>query len=62
MYKRQDPYYPVNDQRNTELYQRYAALAAQEPHTLFGGRLGAYCYYDMDQVIAAALALAQQVQ
>ena len=39
-----------------------AALAAQEPHTLFGGRLGAYRYYDMDQVIAAALALAQQVQ
>ena len=57
-----EPYYPVNDQRNTELYQRYAALAAQEPHTLFGGRLGAYRYYDMDQVIAAALALAQQVQ
>ena len=57
-----EPYYPVNDQRNTELYQRYAALAAQEPHTLFSGRLGAYRYYDMDQVIAAALALAQQVQ
>ena len=57
-----EPYYPVNDQRNTELYQRYAALAAQEPHTLFGGRLGAYRYYDMDQVIAAALALAQQAQ
>ena len=57
-----EPYYPVNDQRNTELYQRYAALAAQEPHTLFGGRLGAYRYYDMDQVIAAALALARQVQ
>ena len=57
-----EPYYPVNDQRNTELYQRYAALAAQEPHTLFGGRLGAYRYYDMDQVIAAALALARQVK
>ena len=57
-----EPYYPVNDQRNTELYQRYAALAAREPHTLFGGRLGAYRYYDMDQVIAAALALARQVK
>ena len=57
-----EPYYPVNDRRNTELYQCYAALAAREPHTLFGGRLGAYRYYDMDQVIAAALALARQVK
>lgn len=55
-----EPYYPVNDQRNTELYRRYAALAEKEPHTLFGGRLGAYRYYDMDQVIASALALAAQ--
>ena len=55
-----EPYYPVNDQRNTALYRRYAALAAKEPHTLFGGRLGAYRYYDMDQVIAAALTLAAQ--
>mgnify|MGYP004566319009 FL=1 len=55
-----EPYYPVNDQRNTELYRHYAALAEKEPHTLFGGRLGAYRYYDMDQVIASALALAAQ--
>lgn len=55
-----EPYYPVNDQRNTALYRCYAALAEKEPHTLFGGRLGAYRYYDMDQVIAAALTLAAQ--
>ena len=55
-----EPYYPVNDERNTALYRRYAALAEKEPHTLFGGRLGAYRYYDMDQVIAAALTLAAQ--
>ena len=53
-----EPYYPVNDEKNTALYQRYAALAAEEPDTLFGGRLGTYRYYDMDQVVAAALALA----
>lgn len=54
-----EPYYPINDERNTALYQQYAALAASEPNTLFGGRLGEYRYYDMDQVITAALKLAQ---
>lgn len=54
-----EPYYPVNDERNTALYRRYAALAAEEPHTLFGGRLGEYRYYDMDQVVAAARKAAQ---
>lgn len=54
-----EPYYPINDERNTALYQQYAALATSEPNTLFGGRLGEYRYYDMDQVIAAALKLAQ---
>ena len=50
-----EPYYPVNDERNGELYQRYKALAEKEKKVLFGGRLGEYKYYDMDQVIAAAL-------
>ena len=54
-----EPYYPINDERNTALYQQYAALAASEPNTLFGGRLGEYRYYDMDQVVTAALKLAQ---
>ena len=55
-----EPYYPVNDEKNTALYARYQALAAQEPKVLFGGRLGEYKYYDMDQVIAAALRLCGQ--
>ena len=52
-----EPYYPVNDEKNQTLYARYAALAEKEPHTLFGGRLAEYKYYDMDKVIASALAL-----
>ena len=50
-----EPYYPVNDDANTALYQKYKLLAAQKSNVIFGGRLGAYKYYDMDQVIAAAL-------
>ncbi|MCC8075315.1 MAG: UDP-galactopyranose mutase [Clostridiales bacterium] len=50
-----EPYYPVNDEKNGRLYQQYKALADQEPNVIFGGRLGEYKYYDMDQVIAAAL-------
>ncbi len=53
-----EPYYPVNDDRNQDLYARYAALAEKEENTLFGGRLAEYKYYDMDKVIASALALA----
>lgn len=52
-----EPYYPVNDERNSELYARYAALAKEEKNTLFGGRLAEYRYYDMDKVIESALAL-----
>ena len=51
-----EPYYPVNDEKNAALYREYKALADREAHVLFGGRLGEYKYYDMDQVIAAALA------
>lgn len=50
-----EPYYPVNDERNTKLAVAYKALAAREKDVFFGGRLGEYQYYDMDQVIAAAL-------
>lgn len=50
-----EPYYPVNDARNQELYQKYAALAEKEEKIIFGGRLGEYKYYDMDKVIEAAL-------
>ena len=55
-----EPYYPVNDVKNADLYGRYKALAAREAKTRFAGRLGEYKYYDMDQVIAAALRLVQE--
>ena len=50
-----EPYYPVNDDKNSALCARYKALADEEENVTFGGRLGEYKYYDMDQVIAAAL-------
>lgn len=50
-----EPYYPVNNDRNNDLYQKYQELAKKQPKVLFGGRLGQYKYYNMDQVIAAAL-------
>ena len=50
-----EPYYPVNDKKNEELYSRYKQMAEKEEKVIFGGRLGEYKYYDMDQVIAAAL-------
>ena len=51
-----EPYYPVNDEKNSKLYEKYRALAEKETHVIFGGRLGQYKYYDMDKVIEAALA------
>lgn len=56
-----EPYYPVNDEKNSALYAKYKALAEQEEKVIFGGRLGEYKYYDMDAVIAAALAAAETV-
>ena len=50
-----EPYYPVNDEKNGALYQQYKALADGEEKVIFGGRLGEYKYYDMDAVIASAL-------
>lgn len=55
-----EPYYPVNDEKNSGLYEKYASLAAGEDNVIFGGRLGAYRYYDMDKVIASALELADR--
>lgn len=54
-----EPYYPINDEENMRLYRRYAALASHEANVIFGGRLGEYRYYDMDDVIAAALKSAE---
>ena len=50
-----EPYYPVNDEKNGKLYAEYKALAGKEPQIIFGGRLGEYKYYDMDAVVEAAL-------
>ncbi len=54
-----EPYYPMNDEKNGALFARYRALADQEKNVLFGGRLGEYKYYDMHQVIRAALEAAR---
>ena len=56
-----EPYYPVNDERNSALYRAYKDLADREEKVVFGGRLGEYKYYDMDQVIAAALVKSRQL-
>ena len=54
-----EPYYPVNDEKNQKLYANYRTLAELVPNVQFGGRLGEYKYYDMDQVVRAALIAAQ---
>ena len=55
-----EPYYPVNDEKNGALYQAYKKLADSETRVIFGGRLGEYKYYDMDKVIASALEMCRQ--
>ena len=53
--KGDEPYYPINDERNNTLFAKYKELADKEETVIFGGRLGQYKYYDMHQVIAEAL-------
>ena len=55
-----EPYYPVNDEKNGALYAKYKELAQAEDHVVFGGRLGEYKYYDMDAVIASALNMCEK--
>ena len=55
-----EPYYPINNEKNNELYKKYAALAAEEKKVIFGGRLGQYKYYDMHVVIKEALSLCEK--
>ncbi len=59
--KGNEPYYPVNDEKNEKLYLKYQELAKQEENIYFGGRLGQYKYYDMDKVIESALSLVEQL-
>ena len=56
-----EPYYPVNDEKNGSLYNKYKELALNEKNVIFGGRLGEYKYYDMDAVIDAALKKCEEV-
>ena len=55
-----EPYYPVNDEKNSSLYQKYKELAFKEDKVIFGGRLGEYKYYDMDTVIESSLHLCER--
>ena len=55
-----EPYYPINNEKNNLLYEKYKALAEQTPNVIFGGRLGQYKYYDMHVVISEALALCKK--
>ena len=52
-----EAYYPVNNEKNQDLYAKYALKAREEKNVIFGGRLAEYVYYDMDKVIASALRL-----
>ncbi len=56
----EEPYYPVNDEKNNARYESYRALSQAESKVIFGGRLGEYRYYDMDQVVASALMLSKK--
>lgn len=55
-----EPYYPINDEKNNKLYESYRKLAEREKQVIFGGRLGQYRYYDMDKTVAATLELAKK--
>ncbi|MGI6500941.1 MAG: UDP-galactopyranose mutase [Anaerostipes sp.] len=55
-----EPYYPVNDEKNGKLYEEYKVLSKKEENVIFGGRLGEYKYYDMDAVIASALEMCEK--
>ena len=56
----EEPYYPINDEKNDVLFRKYQEMAKAKPHVIFGGRLGQYKYYDMDKVIAQALQAAEE--
>ena len=56
-----EPYYPVNDEKNNKLYSEYKKLADAERNVIFGGRLGEYKYYDMDKTVEIALKMAENI-
>lgn len=56
-----EPYYPINDSKNSVLYEKYKALTETQSNVIFGGRLGEYKYYDMDKVVEVALQKVREV-
>ena len=56
-----EPYYPVNDEKNSDLYEEYRKLSVSEPKVIFGGRLGEYKYYDMDKTIESVLKVTENL-
>ena len=58
--KGEEAYYPINNDKNNQLYEQYLDLAKNDKKVIFGGRLGNYKYYDMDKTIKAALELAEE--
>ena len=59
--KGNEPYYPVNDNKNNSIFKKYKTLSKNEKNTYFGGRLAEYRYYDMHQIIASALTLSKKI-
>lgn len=59
--KEKEPYYPINNEKNNKLYEKYKELADKDSKVIFGGRLGQYKYYDMDKVIQEALNLSKKI-
>ena len=59
--KESEPYYPVNDQKNNALYEKYKEHSKKDKNIIFGGRLGRYSYFDMDKVILSALELSNEI-
>lgn len=55
-----EPYYPINDEKNLKCFNKYKALAEKNSHVIFGGRLGQYAYFDMDDTIASAISLTKK--
>ena len=60
--KGEEAYYPMNDDKNSELFEKYQELAKKEKNVIFGGRLGMYQYFDMWQVIDEALKLVKSIE
>ena len=55
--KGEEPYYPINDERNNLIYNQYKSISEEDQRVIFGGRLGEYKYYDMDKIVAKVLAI-----